>query len=119
MGGREARLRDRRSSIWTSVVSRGRVERADSRMWGVDEMDGGQRRRVRCGGVAAGVKSGVVSRRIAGGGMVSRVWLKLGFKVFGVNWGVWGVWGVRDVEGAVLYFTGGGKKGGEMVVVGP
>lgn len=50
---------------------------------------------------------------------VACVWLKLGFNVFGVNWGVWGVWGVRDVEGAVLYFTGGGKKGGKTVVVGP
>lgn len=63
------------------MLSRERVERADSRMWGVEEIDGGQRMRVRGGEtvvvvvvvvvVRAGVvKSEAVSTRTAGGGMV-------------------------------------------------
>lgn len=53
------------------MLSRERVERADSRMWGVEEIDGGQRTRVRVGEgvVAVGVvKSEVESTRTAGGG---------------------------------------------------
>lgn len=52
------------------MVSRGRVERADSRTWGVEEIDGGQRRRVRFGVVGGVLKSEVVSTRTAGGDMV-------------------------------------------------
>lgn len=71
------------------MLSRERVERADSRMWGVEEIDGGQRRRVRAGGavvvvvvvVGVEVKSEVVSTRTAGGGGMVGVIGWLGVKV--------------------------------------
>lgn len=83
------------------MLSRERVERADSRMWGVEEIDGGQRMRVRVGEgvVAVGVvKSEVESTRTAGGGgMVGVIGGGLGVEVL---WGGF-IWRLLTMDGGL------------------